>query len=79
MKNKMTKTNPRKILEHYTNQAKLYKASPKSTMKDLFIRGLDVSINTTASNDEECYWLLKEFGFPLREKPLKTQNNEGMN
>ncbi len=43
------------------------------------IRGLDVSINTTASNDEECYWLLKEFGFPLREKPMKTQNNEGMN
>ena len=43
MKNKMTKTNPRKILEHYTNQAKLYKASPKSTMKDLFIRGLEVS------------------------------------
>ena len=43
MKNKMTKTDPSKILEHYTNQAKLYKASPKSTMKDLFIRGLEVS------------------------------------
>ena len=43
MKNKMPKTDPNKILEHYTNQAKLYKASPKSTMKDLFIRGLEVS------------------------------------
>ena len=43
MKNKMVKTDTNKILEHYTNQAKLYKASPKSTMKDLFIRGLEVS------------------------------------
>ena len=43
MKNKMAKTDPSKILEHYTNQAKLYKASPKSTMPDLFIRGLEVS------------------------------------
>ena len=43
MKNKMAKTDTNKILEHYTNQAKLYKASPKSTMKDLFIRGLEVS------------------------------------
>ena len=37
------------------------------------IRGLDIAINTTASTDEECYWLLKEFGFPLREKPVKNQ------
>ena len=37
------------------------------------IRGLDVAINTTASTDEECYWLLKEFGFPLREKSVKNQ------
>ena len=43
MKNKMAKTDPNKILEHYTSEAKLYKASPKSTMKDLFIRGLEVS------------------------------------
>ncbi len=35
------------------------------------IRGLDVSITTTAKTDEEAYWLLKEFGFPLREKPVK--------
>ena len=37
------------------------------------IRGLDIAINTTASTDEECYWLLKEFGFPLRERPVKNQ------
>jgi|TARA_B100001964_G_scaffold50094_1_gene56399 large subunit ribosomal protein L5 len=37
------------------------------------IRGLDIAINTTASTDEECYWLLKEFGLPLRERPVKDQ------
>ena len=37
------------------------------------IRGLDIAINTTASTDEECYWLLKEFGFPLRERQVKDQ------
>ena len=26
----------------------------------------------TSSTDEECYWLLKEFGFPLRERPVKN-------
>jgi large subunit ribosomal protein L5 len=36
------------------------------------IRGLDVNIATTAQSDEEAYWLLKEFGFPLREKPVKA-------
>lgn len=36
------------------------------------IRGLDVNIATTAKTDEEAYWLLKEFGFPLREKPVKA-------
>jgi len=35
------------------------------------IRGLDVTITTTAKTDEEAYWLLKEFGLPLREKPVK--------
>ena len=35
------------------------------------IRGLDVAITTTANTDEEAYVLLKEFGFPLREKPVK--------
>ena len=43
MKNKMAKTDPNKILEHYTSEAKFYKAYPKSTMPDLFIRGLEVS------------------------------------
>ena len=37
------------------------------------IRGLDIAINTTASTDEECYWLLKEIGLPLRERPIKNQ------
>ena len=35
------------------------------------IRGMNVSIATTAKTDEEAYWLLKEFGLPLREKPVK--------
>ena len=39
----MTKTDPKKISEHYTSQAKLYNMSPKSTMKDQFIRALEVS------------------------------------
>ncbi len=38
------------------------------------IRGLDIAITTTAKTDEEAYALLKEFGFPLRDKPNK--NNE---
>jgi large subunit ribosomal protein L5 len=40
------------------------------------IRGLDIAINTTAKTDDEAYWLLKEFGFPLREKPVKQQQND---
>ena len=39
----MTKTDPTKISQHYTSQAKLYNTSPKSTMKDQFIRSLEVS------------------------------------
>ena len=35
------------------------------------IRGLDVAIATSAKSDEEAYALLKAFGFPLREKPVK--------
>ncbi len=35
------------------------------------IRGMNVSITTTAKTDDEAYWLLKEFGLPLREKPVK--------
>ena len=40
------------------------------------IRGLDIAINTTSSTDEECYWLLKEFGFPLRERPVKNSSEK---
>lgn len=35
------------------------------------IRGLDIAITTSAKTDEEAYALLKEFGFPLRDKPAK--------
>ena len=31
---------------------------------------------TLANTDEEAYWLLKEFGFPLREKPTKKTIDE---
>lgn len=37
------------------------------------IRGMDVTISTTAKTDDEAYWLLKEFGFPLRNRPVKTE------
>lgn len=37
------------------------------------IRGMDISITTSANSDDEAYWLLKEFGFPLREKPVKQE------
>ena len=40
------------------------------------VRGLNVTLSTSASNDEEAYWLLKEFGFPLREKPIKNTTDE---
>ena len=40
------------------------------------VRGLNVTISTSAKNDEEAYWLLKEFGFPLREKPKKNTIDE---
>ena len=40
------------------------------------IRGLDIAINTTSSTDEECYWLLKEFGLPLRERPVKNPSEK---
>ena len=37
------------------------------------IRGMDINITTTASSDDEAYWLLKEFGFPLMDKPQKSE------
>ena len=39
------------------------------------IRGMDINITTTAKSDDEAYWLLKEFGFPLRDKPQKSEEN----
>ena len=40
------------------------------------VRGLNVTISTTAKSDDEAYWLLKEFGFPLREKPVIEKISE---
>ena len=40
------------------------------------VRGLNVTISTSAKTDDEGYWLLKEFGFPLREKPTKKTIDE---
>ncbi len=39
------------------------------------IRGLDVAITTSAKTDEEAFALLKEFGFPLRDKPVKKNES----
>ena len=40
------------------------------------VRGLNVTISTSANTNEEAYWLLKEFGFPLRDKPSKETIDE---
>ena len=40
------------------------------------VRGLNVTINTTANSDNEAYWLLKEMGLPLIEKPDKNKMDE---
>ena len=40
------------------------------------VRGLNITLSTSANTDEEAYWLLKEFGFPLREKPSKKTIDE---
>jgi len=40
------------------------------------VRGLNITLSTSANTDEEAYWLLKEFGFPLIEKPIKKQIDE---
>ncbi len=40
------------------------------------IRGMDIAIATSAETRDEAYWLLKEFGFPLRQKPVKTDDIE---
>jgi len=40
------------------------------------VRGLNVTLSTSSNTDEEAYWLLKEFGFPLREKSTKNTIDE---
>ena len=37
------------------------------------IRGLDISITTSAKNDEEGLALLEEFNFPIKDTPKNTQ------
>ncbi len=37
------------------------------------IRGMDITIATTAKTDDEAYVLLKGLGLPLRDKPVKTE------
>ena len=37
------------------------------------IRGMDITISTTAKTNNESYWLLKLIGFPLRDKPVKEE------
>ena len=39
------------------------------------VRGLNITIATSSKTDNEAYELLKSFGFPLKEKPIK--NNVG--
>ena len=40
------------------------------------VRGLNVTIATTSKTDNEAYELLKSFGFPLKEKPIKNNVEE---
>jgi large subunit ribosomal protein L5 len=40
------------------------------------IRGLNVTITTSAKSDDEAYHLLKNFGLPLRDKPVKQEVEE---
>lgn len=40
------------------------------------LRGMDVVITTSASNDDECYELLRAIGLPIREKRLAKNKEE---
>ena len=40
------------------------------------IRGMNITITTSAKTDDEAYELLKMFGLPLREKPVKQDIEE---
>jgi len=43
------------------------------------IRGMDITLVTTAKTDEEAYELIRAFGFPFRPKPTQSQSsNEGV-
>lgn len=42
------------------------------------VRGLNITISTSANTDEEAYCLLKELGFPLRDKPKKYKGDEAV-
>lgn len=42
------------------------------------IRGMDITVVTTANNDEEAYELLRALGFPFRPRPqIQTPISEG--
>ena len=40
------------------------------------VRGLNITIATTSKTDNEAYELLKSFGLPLKEKPVKNNVEE---
>ena len=40
------------------------------------IRGMNITISTSAETDDEAYELLKMFGLPLRDKPAKKESIE---
>ena len=42
------------------------------------IRGMNITISTSAKTDDEAYELLKMFGLPLREKPAKKESTEAL-
>ena len=40
------------------------------------VRGLNITLSTSAKSDDEAYWLLKELGFPLKKKPINKTIDE---
>ena len=40
------------------------------------VRGLNITLATTSKTDDEAYELLKSFGFPLKDKPVKNNIEE---
>jgi len=37
------------------------------------VRGMNITLTTTAKNDQECYELLKAFGFPFKRRTTQTE------